>query len=192
MAKKKGKRRNIKSKPVRLLDFLIIMVVILALILSFGMIINNEEGKADLVNNEKDLENEPQGVPDFPSTEEGTLTGKVKPNYFKEPIDQIIVLFASTKIPGLSLIYYPFQQRLVGGSPQMLAEDISLFDGSDHEITYTFKNGEKQALYYDGKQVASSDFKLYYSLLTGMITGVPEAVVSNSLESVQISSEKFS
>src|SRR3989344_1242645 len=79
---------------------------------------------------------QPDQVGDFPSTEEGTLAGTLKEVYFKEQIDPVVVLFASAKIPGLSLLYYPEKKMLVGGSPALVASEVSLFDGQKHSVLY--------------------------------------------------------
>src|SRR3989344_1080577 len=79
---------------------------------------------------------QPDQVGDFPSIEEGTLAGTLKEVYFKEQIDSVVVLFASAKIPGLSLLYYPEKKMLVGGSPALVASEVSLFDGQKHSVLY--------------------------------------------------------
>ena len=40
---------------------------------------------------------------DFPSTKEGSFDGVVRPHYFKEPLDEFVLLLSSDKIPGLSI-----------------------------------------------------------------------------------------
>ena len=129
---------------------------------------------------------QPDQVGDFPSIEEGTLAGTLKEVYFKEQIDSVVVLFASAKIPGLSLLYYPEKKMLVGGSPALVASEVSLFDGQKHSVMYSFKRDGQQVILYDGQLVASGEFKLPEgNALTGLVTGVPENKVSEGFEKVE-------
>lgn len=124
---------------------------------------------------------------DFPNDQQGVFVGQLNADYFKEPIDQIVVLFISARIPGLSIMYYPYEKRLVAGTPQMVAENIALFEGSPHEIKYAFQKDGNQQLWYDGDLVAETKFQLYgQSGITGAVTGVSEAFVSEGFENVDI------
>ncbi len=127
----------------------------------------------------------PKGV-DFPNTKGGTLSGWAGSKYYKEPIDDVIILFASANVPGLTLLYYPNENKLVAGTPQLTVEEIKLFQGERHNLVYSFDLGKSQRIYYDGILKAESDFQLYSSELTGMVTGAPTAIVSESFE-VEIS-----
>lgn len=125
---------------------------------------------------------------DFPNPDEGTFSGWLKPNYFKEPIDPVVILFISAKIPGVSLMYYPKENKVIAGSPQMTAENIILFDGQKHQIVYAFKKGAQQYFFYDGSLVAGSNFKPYSpEQITGLITGVPQPQISELFYQIEIS-----
>lgn len=124
--------------------------------------------------------------PDFGSSKEGTFVGNIKENYFKEPIDDVVTLFSSASMPGLSIIYEPESKKLIAGSPQMIAENIALFDGKKHQIAYTFKKEGGQQLYYDGLQVAQSKFEWKSDHLTGMVVR-EEAHLSQAIESYKFS-----
>lgn len=124
---------------------------------------------------------------DFPHAKGGTIEGWTSNNYYKDPIDEVIVFFASVTVPGLTIIYYPHEEKIIAGTPQMVAEGIKLFKGEKHRLAYTFKNGGKQSIKYDNKIIAESDFQLFGGELTGMVTGSPEAVISPSFEEVKIS-----
>ena len=125
---------------------------------------------------------------DFPTAEEGTFIGVLPEKYFKEEMDNVIILFASAKIPGLTLMYYPEQKRLVGGTPQLAAENIYLFDGQKHELKYSFKKNGPQSLFYDNKLIASGDFRPAYPLvITGLAIGFIDNHVSDAFVEVDIS-----
>jgi hypothetical protein len=124
-------------------------------------------------------------LPDFPNSKEGTFAGTLQKEYFKQPIDQIVILFASARVPGLALLYYPYEKKLVAGSPQMVAENIIFFDGTHHRVAYAFKEGEDQYLIYDDKIVARSPFNPPdNNQITGMVIGAGELVVSESFTEV--------
>src|SRR3989344_3093948 len=109
--------------------------------------------------------------PDFKSNIEGALSGWTDEKYYKEPIDETIVLFSSEKIPGLAVIYYPLEKKLIAGSPPMVINNLSLFNGYKHHLGYIFKES-KQALFYDGQLIAASDFlPRTQNSFTGMTTG---------------------
>ena len=125
---------------------------------------------------------------DFTNTDSGTFTGWSGQQYFQEPIDSVVILFASAKIPSLTLIYYPQEKKIIGGTSQMVAEDIALFEGNFHQITYTFDREGEQRLYYDARLVASSEFQPSFgSQIQGMIAGASEAFISPAWEKVEIS-----
>jgi hypothetical protein len=122
---------------------------------------------------------------DFPSIKEGTFVGTINGNNvvnYKK-----IILFQSAKISGLTLAYYPEKMMLFGGTPEMKAENINLFDGQVHQIAYTFKRFDKQKLYFDGVLVAESNFNSFPRHLSGLVTGVEKVYVSNLFDEVIIS-----
>lgn len=119
---------------------------------------------------------------DFPSSEAGTFTGILRPQYFKEPMDNVIILFASVRVPGLIITYYPEDHKMVGGTPQMVADGITFFDGISHELRYSFQRNGQQLLLVDGKVVASSPFVSYRSTLTGAVIGTPDVFISKAFE----------
>lgn len=123
----------------------------------------------------------PQGdfIDDFASEEQGTFGGQLRNNYPAENFDSIVVLLSSQKIPGLTLVYYPYEQKLTSGIPQMTAENIVLFDGQPHRVHYQFTKGGPQYLYYDHKVVASSNYQNLQTVLSGFMTGPPILFVSD-------------
>jgi hypothetical protein len=124
---------------------------------------------------------------DFPSSEQGTFMAQTKNTYFKEPIDPIVVLLTSAKVSGLTLVYSPGERKLIGGTPQIVAENIDLFDGIAHEVGYAFNRNGKQTLLYDGNVVAESDFVSYGNFLTGNVAGASKFTVSESISTATIS-----
>ena len=120
--------------------------------------------------------------PDFKSKIEGTLNGWTDEKYYKEPIDKTIVLFSSEKIPGLAVIYYPLEKRLIAGSPPMVIDNVYLFNGYKHHLGYVFKDSQ-QGLFYDGQLIAASDFlPRTQNSFTGMTTGGYLSEVSTSIQ----------
>ena len=125
---------------------------------------------------------------DFPDTKGGTFTGWAGEQYFSEAPDKVVVLFASATVSGLTMIYYPYENRIVVGTPQMSIEGIELFKGRKHMVAYSFINGGEQKFYYDGELKASSEFKMPTGNdITGMVTGAGEAIISEGFEKVEIS-----
>lgn len=174
-------------------ESLLLMVVLIGIVLAVGVIVRYqnfmEEKKITVEQEELAAQNKILGsvpVIDFPSAEAGTLVGTLHPQYFKEPIDNIIILFASIKVQGLMLTYYPQDHKIIGGTPQMVAEGITLFDGVPHELLYSFHEGGQQIIMVDRKVVAASNFVSYRSSLTGAVVGVSESVVSPAWEMVEI------
>ena len=129
---------------------------------------------------------QPDQIGDFSSAEAGTLSGTLQEHYFKEQIDPVVVLFASARIPGLSILYYPEKKIMVGGSPALVATDISLFDGHKHVLMYSFKREGEQALVYDGAMVAWGKFKVADNSITGLVTGTAENSISEGFEKVEV------
>ncbi len=125
---------------------------------------------------------------DFPDTKGGTFTGWAGEQYFTDAPDKVVVLFASATVSGLTMIYYPYENRIVVGTPQMSIEEIELFKGKKHMVAYSFINGGEQKFYYDGELKASSEFKMPNGNdLTGMVTGAGETIISEGFERVEIS-----
>ena len=123
---------------------------------------------------------------DFPNDQQGIFIGQLNNHYFKDPIDPIVVLFISARIPGLSMIYYPYEQRIVAGTPSMNIENVVLFDGTSHEVKYAFQKDGNQQFWYDGNLVAESRFIPAGSSITGAVTGVDQVFVSEGFAEVEI------
>lgn len=119
---------------------------------------------------------------DFTSTEAGTLDGWIQTEGF--PTEGTIILFSSSKIPGLAIVYYPFEKRILAGLPPMIGESVDLIDGKNHHIIYSFEEGGQQALFIDEKVVASGNYQSYQNQMTGMVIGAIEP--SNQFEEVKI------
>lgn len=124
---------------------------------------------------------------DFTSDAEGMFNGQLNNNYDKEEVDPVVVLFSSATVPGINLIYYHYENKVVVGTPQMVVENVVLFNDRPHWVGYTFKEGKKQYFFYDGKVVASSDFEPpQENALTGFVTGAAENYVYEGFESMEV------
>lgn len=167
------KKKEVKEK-FTFSQFVVVVIILAFLIIFLGKYITEEP--------------EPTQMQDFSSTEQGTFTATLQSEYPKEPIDQVVVLFASSRIPGLMLVYYPYERRLVGGTPQMVIENVVFFDGQPHQLIYSFQKDGQQVIAYDGTPIAASDF-IYFggNAFTGLVTGLPEVVVSDGFSEVEIS-----
>lgn len=131
-------------------------------------------------------------VPDsnqpVPNTDEGTIVLWTKPpvevfSQFSDARDYII-FFSATNVPGLRIVYNMDAKRFEAGTPLLVSQQIDIFDGQNHQVTYTYKNGVGQKIFLDGVEVASSDFKpMKISQVTGFafaVQSVPEAEVGGA------------
>ncbi len=191
---KSSKRSKVKHTFPKTVESLLIIAALVTIILAVGLALRYQNFTAESTGNaEKEAlpkNNDVGGsiqLQDFPSSEAGTFIGILRPTYFKEPLDNIIILFASVRVPGMVLAYYPTEHKLIGGTPQMVADGITFFDGQSHELKYSFQRNGQQLLIIDGKVVASSPFISYRSTLTGAVAGIPEVFISESFETFKIS-----
>jgi hypothetical protein len=169
---------------------LIIVLLSLVVIDILGNDPSQEDEKVLVLEDGEQAEERAITDKDFPSTEEGKLVGYVKQ---QASSNEKVILFKSVKIPGLSLIYNPPREQLIGGSPKMVAGNIRLLDGNLHQITYSFKKNNKQQIIYDGRLVAQSDFKIYgRNYFTALITGPPQGIMSDLWSNVSFSSSSGS
>ncbi len=112
-----------------------------------------------------------------PSDTEGTLVLWTKPaveifDQFSDARDYII-FFSATNIPGLRIVYNLNTQQFEAGTPLLKSTKIDIFDGQNHQLSYTFKKGTEQAIYLDGVKVASSEFRpMAIPELTALMIGI--------------------
>ena len=183
MKKRKVKKINHKTMIVGMVITILITAVVLLSIKSTGKV----TGTVIASELEEKKSISPPEI-DFPDTKGGTFTGWAGEQYFSEAPDKVVVLFASAAVSGLTMIYYPYENRIVVGTPQMSIEGIELFKGKKHMVAYSFINGGEQKFYYDGELKASSEFKMPTGNdLTGMVTGAGEAFVYEGFEKAEIS-----
>ncbi|MDP3733700.1 MAG: hypothetical protein Q8R37_00575 [Nanoarchaeota archaeon] len=124
---------------------------------------------------------------DFENNQEGMFNGQLNNNYDQEEVDPVVVLFSSATVPGVNLIYYHYENKVVVGTPQMVVENVILFNDRPHWVGYTFKEGEKQYFFYDGEVVASSEFEPpQENSLTGFVTGAAQSYVYEGFENFEI------
>ncbi len=195
LKKKKTSKRKKKGEKFQTKEATIVILAIAVLALSLQILISSTDltkisAQLDEDKNFRDTQTDeiisPEKI-DFPSTEEGTLSGWMEGVYPKEPIDKEIVLFSSAKIPGLAIVYYHEENKLIAGTPKMNADGITLFDGEKHHLAYTFKRGGPQILFYDGQQVAASEFQHHLpTSITGMVTGPFTPIISKTFSQINI------
>ncbi len=126
-------------------------------------------------------------APDFPSSKEGIFSGIIQRQGVRIPEGTSILLFRSSKVRGIAISYNPAEQRLVAGTPIMIAESVQLFDGAVHQVVYSFQKGGKQQLKIDGKVVAERGFETKENFLTGLVTGPLKGAISTVWKEVSIS-----
>ncbi|MEK6905216.1 MAG: hypothetical protein AABX24_02335 [Nanoarchaeota archaeon] len=171
--KKKGKHTHL------IISVLIMIIVVLTIFISVLQYEKSEASKLRL-KLDKGLDKEVPDSKDFIYEEEGTIEGWTTDKYFKEDMEKAVVLFASAKILGLTIVYYPEDDQVIAGTPQMVAKKITLFDGKAHHLAYSFKKGGRQRITYDGQIIAESEFKSFESYMTGMAVWGSEHTVSES------------
>ncbi|MFC1691065.1 hypothetical protein ACFL0W_02680 [Nanoarchaeota archaeon] len=176
-----------KKNTIKKIALPLVLIILILAIIPFIKLM----GKTGLLIQRGEMTNfghlTPSGI-DFPSDADGgTLAGWAGEAYFKEVIDNPVILFASANIPGLTMIYYPYEERLVAGTPQMVVEGIKLFKGEKHKLAYSFDKNGKQRIFLDDKLMAESDFKVQENELVGMITGAPELIISDAWETLEFS-----
>src|SRR3989338_6597652 len=134
--KKEGKKRDnerrtnlkITKKPLFFYGVFIIVIITVMIGLFFGVKIVVPQGDAN--SEEKSSLTEipsASSSTDFPSEEAGTLDGWVSLNP-QIVTEDVVVLFSSGKIPGLAIVYYPKEKRVVAGMPPLIAENVELLD----------------------------------------------------------------
>jgi len=137
-----------------------------------------------------------KNVPDFPSSKEGVFVGVIQQNPLPVSEGATVLLFRSVRVPKLVIAYNPAEQKIIAGTPVMVAEGINLFDGNVHKITYFFEKDGKQQLLVDGRMVAEKYFELEGNFLTGLVTGAGKGMVSELWKEVtflrNINSKKLS
>ncbi|MFH1275533.1 MAG: hypothetical protein ABIH82_00315 [Candidatus Woesearchaeota archaeon] len=178
MKKKSDKVVNSKNT----LNWIVIIVAVVLISSTFFVIdLFKEEPQTEVV-----TETVTGTINDFPSDQAGTLNGylQVDPNM---PVENTIVLFSSAKISGLAMVYYPKQKRVVVGMPPMVADNVDLFDGKEHNVIYTFEKEGMQAFFIDKQIVVSGNYKPYSGAgITGMVIGISENIVSGLFDEVVV------
>lgn len=180
------KRVRARTFPIRP-SFLLAIVLLGVGLVAFSPPLASENTSRLAAEAQQEAEKTSGQQLDFPSTVEGTFSAWVQERYFKDSVDPLIVFFSSEKIPGLSFVYYPEEQRLVAGMPPLVVEQVRFFDGQAHHLAYSFQRGGEQRLYYDGQLVGISSFvPKEKSFLTGMVVGTANNVVSEMLYDLKI------
>lgn len=96
---------------------------------------------------------------DFTNKEEGTVVMFITINDLDLPKGiKYFTFFKSKLLQGISIKYAVEELKLKAGAPLMNSEELNII--GKHMIAYTYKKGDKQALYFDGEKVASSSFNV--------------------------------
>jgi hypothetical protein len=170
------------------LMFLLLGFLVVFGVASFIANLNDEQkitGQTINVNQHNTIK-VPNSQQEVPNEDEGTIVLWTKPpveifDQFSDTRDYII-FFSATNVPGLRIVYNIRDSRFEAGTPLLSSHKVDIFDGSNHQIVYTFKKGVEQAIFLDGVKVNSSDFKpLKITQITGFIIAVqsvPDADIS--------------
>lgn len=122
---------------------------------------------------------------DLPNPDEGTVDVALKAiesDILVGEVPSRVQLFRSRMVEGLSIDYVYGEKKLVSGLPRLESPEINLFDGNLHHITYSFKKGEGQALYFDGQKLAEGSFDPATRLsITGFMVKQPENEIDKEL-----------
>ncbi|MBI2140271.1 hypothetical protein HYU14_05055 [Candidatus Woesearchaeota archaeon] len=119
---------------------------------------------------------------DFSNKDAGTFIIKVKVDMGRiveqfQKIPRYLVFFESKAVPSLILRYDLWNSVIEGGSPMLRTEPVRFLDGSYHEITYTFRVGRSQAIYFDGKKMKQDIFLPGENFITGTAVRDPRSYV---------------
>ncbi len=99
---------------------------------------------------------------DLQNAKEGTIIWWTKPEMkvFSEFKSQkeYLLMFISNNLDGLVIGYHYDKEAIFGGTPTIFTPKILFFDGTSHQIGYTFRQGGNQQLYYDGALLAESKY----------------------------------
>ena len=101
MVKKSKKKHKSKKNRWKIIAIIVVLILVLAVGGFFGYKQFFSEKEQS---NPVGMAVESQ-IGDFPSDEQGTFAGRLKETYYKEQLDDVVVLFVSEKIPGLAMIY---------------------------------------------------------------------------------------
>lgn len=159
----KARKANIRTA------FIFFMLAFLILFGTASFLANNEAESDDSVTGNiiRITKQNTLKVPDsdqsLPNVDQGTVALWTKPpvQVFDDFSDEkeYLVFFSATNMPGLRIVYNLKERRFESGSPLLKSPPIDIFDGSNHQLVYTFKEGGRQAMLLDGVKVDESDFR---------------------------------
>lgn len=130
---------------------------------------------------------------DFQNPDQGTATFNFRfpETDFKvgDELADSLMFLDSKMIPGLIISYNQKEKRIYAGIPLLITEEVTLLDGEDHKIEYTFnRNRKQQTISLDGNVLASGEFTGELNLLTGYVSYKPIRLVE-STTSIDVSFE---
>ena len=130
---------------------------------------------------------------DFVNPDEGraTFNFRFPAKEFKvggELADSLMFLDSQT-IPELRIPYNQIEKRIYAGIPLLATEEVTILDGKDHEIQYTFnRNQKKQAIFLDGILLVSGEFTGELNAFTGYASYTPKILVESPIN-IEVSFE---
>jgi hypothetical protein len=99
-----------------------------------------------------------------------------------------VQLFRSKLVDGLSIDYLYGSKTLVSGMPKISGPGENLFDGNLHYVAYSFRKGDKQALYIDGKKIAEGSYNpATQASIGGFLVSEPVDELENDKVAVSVS-----
>lgn len=110
---------------------------------------------------------------DFPDGRQGTFftrlrvnLGNIVANYGRIP--KYMVFFESKTVPRLAVRYNLHDSTIEGGLPLIRSTPVEFLSPEFHNVTYTFKEGSQQMIFFDGLKVAEGPYEGPANLMTGM------------------------
>ena len=123
---------------------------------------------------------------DFQNPDQGTATFNFR---FPETdfkvggeLAESLMFLDSKMIPGLKISYNQKEKRIYAGIPLLITEEVTILDGKDHKIEYTFnRNRKQQTISLDGNILASGEFTGKLNLLTGYVSYKPIRLLESTI-----------
>ncbi|MBI2139718.1 hypothetical protein HYU14_02250 [Candidatus Woesearchaeota archaeon] len=110
---------------------------------------------------------------DFPDKGQGTFfimlrvnLQNIISNYGRIP--KYLVFFESKKVPGLTVRYNLHDSVIEGGLPLIRSVPVNFLEPEFHNVTYTFREGSPQMIFFDGEKVAEGTFEIASDAITGL------------------------
>jgi len=117
----------------------------------------------------------PQGHFDIGNKEHGTITISMDPNQYQRMLDKnkdknvkYFIFFSSKVMPGLEIRYNIKEEVFEAGFPTFKTSKVNLMNGKGHMLAFTYKLGDKQAIFFDGQMIG---YRPYFNSQGDLISG---------------------